>query len=129
MVIVRPEHGAQRLTRAALRASRRLGAELDIVVPEGRMDDDATRQRDLVRSLAVALGAHFLPVPEEDLADAVVSLAEQRGVTRPAMATPARRVLAGRLRGDLLSTLLGRLEGVDVLLIAEPRAARGREER
>ena len=36
MVVVRPEHGAQRLTRAAWRAARRLGAELDIVMPEGR---------------------------------------------------------------------------------------------
>ena len=41
MVIVRPELGAQRLTRAAWRAARRLGAELDIVMPEGRLDDDA----------------------------------------------------------------------------------------
>ena len=36
MVVVRPEVGAQRLTRAAWRAARRLGAELDIVMPEGR---------------------------------------------------------------------------------------------
>ncbi len=129
LVVVRPEHGAQRLTRAAWRAARRLGAELDIVMPEGRVDDDAARQRDLVRSLAVTLGAHFIPVAEEDLADAVVSMAEQRGVTRLAMATPPKRNLAGRLRGDLLSTLLDRLEGVDILLLADRRAARPREER
>ncbi|HSI30482.1 MAG TPA: sensor histidine kinase KdpD [Miltoncostaeaceae bacterium] len=129
MVIVRPELGAQRLTRAAWRAARRLGAELDVVMPEGRLDDDAARQRDLVRSLAVTLGAHFLPVAEEDLTDAVVSMAEQRGVTRLAMATPPRRGLPGRLRGDLLSTLLDRLEGIDILLLADRRAARPREER
>jgi two-component system, OmpR family, sensor histidine kinase KdpD len=79
MAIVRPELGAQRLTRAAWRAARRLGAELDVVVPEGRIDDEATRQRDLVRSLAVTLGAHFITVPEEDLTDALVSLVEERG--------------------------------------------------
>ena len=120
---MRPELGAQRLTRAAWRAARRLGAELDIVMPEGRLDDEAARQRDLVRSLAVTLGAHFIPVPQEDLADAVVSLAEERGVTRLAMATP-RAARAGRrgCAGDLLSTLLERLEGVDVLLIADRRA-------
>jgi two-component system sensor histidine kinase KdpD len=129
MVIVRPELGAQRLTRAAWRAARRLGAELDIVLPEGRMDDDAERQRDLVRSLAVTLGAHFIPVAEEDLSDAVVSMADQRGVTRLAMATPRRHGLAGRLRGDLLSTLLERLEGVDFLLIADRRAVLVEEER
>ena len=74
-------------------------------------------------------GAHFLPVAEEDLADAVVSMAEQRGVTRLAMATPPRRGLPGRLRGDLLFTLLDRLEGIDILLLADRRAARPREER
>ena len=129
MAIVRPELGAQRLTRAAWRAARRLGAEFDIVVPEGRMDDEAIRQRDLVRSLAVTLGAHFIPVPEEDLADAVVSLVEERGVTRLAMAMPSRGGLASRLRGDLLSTLVERLEGVDVLLIADRRTARREEGR
>ncbi len=129
LVVVRPELGAQRLTRAAWRAARRLGAELDIVMPEGRDDEEASRQRDLVKSLAVTLGAHFLQVPEEDLSDAVVSLAEERGVTRLAMARPGRRGLASRLRGDLLTTLLERLEGVDVLLIADRRTARREEER
>lgn len=129
MAIVRPELGAQRLTRIAWRAARRLGAELDVVVPEGRMGDEATRQRDLVRSLAVTLGAHFIPVPEEDLVDAIVSLVEERGVTRLAMATPSRTGLASRLRGDLLANLLERLEGVDVLLIANRRSARPQEER
>jgi two-component system sensor histidine kinase KdpD len=128
MVIVRPELGAQRLTRGAWRASRRLGAELDIVVPEGRRSEEAERQRELVRSLAVTLGAHFIPVPEEDLAEAVVSLVEERGVTRLAMATPSRHGLASRLRGDLLTTLLERLEGVDLLLLADRRTARPREE-
>jgi two-component system sensor histidine kinase KdpD len=129
MVVVRPQLGAQRLTRAAWRAARRLGAELDIVMPEGRDDEEAARQRELVRSLAVTLGAHFLQVPGEDLADAVVSLAEHRGITRLAMARPSRSGLASRLRGDLLTTLLERLDGVDMLLIADRRAARREEER
>jgi hypothetical protein len=50
-------------------------------------------------------------------------------VTRLAMATPSPRGLGSRLRGDLLSHLLERLEGVDVLLIANRRAARLEEER
>lgn len=58
---------------------------------------------------------------------AVVSLVEERAVTRVAMPTPSRRGLAVRLRGDLLSQL-ERLEGVDVLLIANRRVARLEEE-
>jgi two-component system sensor histidine kinase KdpD len=119
MVVARPERGAQRLVRTAWRAARRLGAELDVVCIEGRMNEDAERQRDLLRGLAVTLGAHFLALPDEELADAIAALVRERGVTRLAMSTPRARGMVGRLRGDLLYALLERLEGVDVLLIAD----------
>ena len=126
MVIARPELGAQRLVRAAWRAARRLGAELDVVCPEGRLDDEAVRQRDLLRDLSVTLGAHFLPVVDDALADTVIRLAGERGVTRLAMSAPRGRGLVGRFRGDLLNTLLERLEGVDILLLAHRRGSRDR---
>lgn len=128
LVVARPELGAQRLVRAAWRAARRLGAELDVVCPEGRLDEEAIRQRDLLRSLSVTLGAHFLPVAEEELADTVVGMARERAVTRLAMAAPRGRGLVGRLKGDLLNTLLDRLEGVDFLLLAQRRVTRDRPE-
>ena len=128
LVIARPELGAQRLVRAAWRAARRLGAELDVVCPEGRLDAEAIRQRDLLRSLSVTLGAHFLPVTEDELAEAVIAMTAERGVTRLAMTAPRGRGLMGRLRGDLLDTLLERLEGVDILLLAQRRVARDRPE-
>ena len=123
MVVARPERGAQRLVRTAWRAARRLGAELDVVCVEGRMSEEAERQRDLLRGLAVTLGAHFLALPDEELPDAIAALVRERGVTRLAMSTPRAQGMMGRLRGDLLYALLERLEGVDVLLIADrPRA-------
>jgi two-component system sensor histidine kinase KdpD len=128
MVVVRPEAGAQRLVRAAWRAARRLGADLDIVCGDGRLDEEQARQRDLVRGLAVTLGAHFLLVDEGELADAIVRMVEERGVTRLAMAAPKERGRLSRMRGDLLATLLERLEGVDVLLIAGRRTAPRRGE-
>ncbi len=79
----RPAPGAQRLVRNAWRAARRLGAELDVVCPEGRLDDDAARQRDLMRELTVTLGAHFIPVAGEALAETVVALARERGRDPP----------------------------------------------
>jgi two-component system, OmpR family, sensor histidine kinase KdpD len=124
MVVTRPERGAQRLVRTAWRAARRLGADLDVVCIEGRMNEEAERQRDLVRGLAVTLGAHFLALPDEELAEAIAALVRERGVTRLAMSTPRVRGVMGRLRGDLLYALLERLEGVDMLLIADrPRAS------
>jgi two-component system sensor histidine kinase KdpD len=119
MVVAHPRRGAQRLVRAAWRAARRLGAELDVVCPEGRLDREGARQREELRRLAVALGAHFHPVPEGELADRVVALAAGRGVTRLAMAAPAGRGPLRRARGGLLDALLARLEGVDVLLLAD----------
>jgi K+-sensing histidine kinase KdpD len=114
--------------RTAWRAARRLGGDLDVVCPEGRMNEDARLQRDLLRGLAVTLGAHFLAIPDEELAETVARLAEERGVTRVAMAAPRGRGLGTRLRGDLLSGLLERLEGVDFLLIGDrPTSRRGKE--
>lgn len=45
------------------------------------------------------------------------------------MAAPRGRGLVGRLRGDLLTGLLERLDGVDFLLIGERRRTRDEEER
>jgi two-component system sensor histidine kinase KdpD len=129
LAVAWPVRGSQRLVRAAWRAARRLGAELDVVCPEGRLDEEGARQRDLMRGLAVTLGAHFHLVPSEDLADAVIQLIDERGITRVAMATPARRGLVRRLRGDLLDTVLERTDGVDVLLLADRRPEPDREER
>ncbi|MGD9694567.1 MAG: histidine kinase [Thermoleophilia bacterium] len=125
MVIARPRPGAQRLIRMAWRTARRLGAELDVICPEGRLDEEGVRQRDLARGLAVTLGAHFTLVHEAELADTVIGMVAERGVTRLAMAVPHRGGVLGRMRGDLLSALLERLEGVDILLIADRRRATG----
>lgn len=119
MVIADPRLGAQRLVRAAWRAARRLGAELDVICPEGRLDAEGARQRELLRRLAVTLGAHFHPVPDAELADRVVALAAERGVTHLAMAAPPGRGPLRRARGGLLDTLLSRLEGTDLLLLAD----------
>ncbi len=129
MVVARPEVGAQRLVRAAWRAARRLGAELDVVCPEpAARDAEGVRQRALLRDLAVTLGAHFHPVPGEELAATVVQQVAERGITRLAMAAPRRRGLVARARGDLLSHVLEHTAGVDVLLIAErPAPPAGRE--
>lgn len=128
MVVARPERGAQRLVRAAWRAARRLGAELDVLCPENGLDEEAERQRELLRGLAVDLGAHFVSVSERELAESVLRLVQERGITRLAMPLPRKGGLLSRMRGDLLSALLERLEGVDVLLIADRRAAPARRD-
>jgi two-component system sensor histidine kinase KdpD len=125
MVVAPPRPGSQRLVRHAWRAARRLGADLDVVCPEGRLDDDGVRQRDLMRELTATLGAHFIPVEGDAPAATVVALARERGVTRVAMAAPRPRGPLTRLRGDLLSAVLNGLEAVDVLLVADRPESEG----
>ena len=127
MVLVRPERGAQRLVRGGWRAARRLGAELDVVSPEGRLDEAAEHQLKLIKDLAVTLGAHFLSVPAENLAGDIARLAEDRGITRLVMAAPKGRGLMARMRGDLLSGLLEQLDGVDIFLLADREESRNKE--
>jgi two-component system sensor histidine kinase KdpD len=119
MVLVWPRRGAQRVVRRGWRAARRLGAELDVACPEARLDDEGRRQRDLVRDLCTTLGAHHWALQGEDLVLEVESLVRDRGVTRLVMPAPRPRGALSRLRGDLLTRLLERLEGVDIFLIAE----------
>jgi two-component system sensor histidine kinase KdpD len=121
MVLARPERGGQRLVRRGWRTARRLGAELDVVCLDCRVDEEGERQRELLHSLAVTLGAHFVSLSEDDLTGEIVRLAQERGVTRLVMSTPRRRGVLGRFRGDLLTELIDRLEGVDVFLMADRR--------
>jgi len=119
MVLARPERGAQRLLRGGWRAARRLGGELDVVCPEGRLDEEGERQLRLLKDLAVNLGAHIISVPADDLVNEVVRLADERGVTRVVMSAPRGRGLMARMRGDLLTNLLEHLDGVDIFLLAD----------
>ncbi len=127
MVLVRPERGAQRLVRGGWRAARRLGGELDVLVVEGRLDEEGRRQAALLKDLAVTLGAHFLSIPDDDVAGEVVRLAGDRGVTRLVMGAPRGRGLMARMRGDLLTSLLERLQDVDIFLFADREESRAKE--
>jgi two-component system, OmpR family, sensor histidine kinase KdpD len=127
LVLARPERGAQRLVRGGWRAARRLGGELDVVCPEGHLDDEGRRQLGLIKDLAVNLGAHFLTVPADDVAAEVARLVADRGVTRLVMSAPRGRGLMARMRGDLLSSLLERLEDVDIFLFADREESRTKE--
>jgi two-component system sensor histidine kinase KdpD len=122
MVLAEPVRGAQRLVRRAWRTARRLGGDLDVValVPR-RAGDDTGLQRELLRDLAVNLGAHHAEVEAggpEDLAEVIALMARERGVTRLVMMAPRPGGVLTRLRRDLLGALLERLDGVDVMLVA-----------
>ena len=123
---VRPERGAQRLVRGGWRTARRLGAELDVVSPEGRLDEAAgTAQAH--RGARRDPGAHFIGVPAENLAGG--PRAARRGPRSHASGhgRPEREGTNGPDAGDLLSSLLEQLEDVDIFLLADREESRNKE--
>jgi two-component system, OmpR family, sensor histidine kinase KdpD len=122
LALVEPYPGAQRLVRRAWRSAQRLGAELDLLwVRDPGRGLSAEQERSLAAlgQLASVLGARLLEQESDDLAAAVVEVAERRGTTYILLgrSRPARGL--GRLRLPLPQRLMELLPGVDVRIVAD----------
>jgi two-component system sensor histidine kinase KdpD len=125
LALVEPYPGAQRLVRRAWRSAQRLGAQLDLlwVSPPGREEAGYGPERDrhvaALRHLASVLGAHLIVEPGDDVADTVARVARERGSTYILLgrSRPARGL--ARLRTPLPQSILERLPGVDVRIVAD----------
>jgi len=120
LVTLRPR--SQRVVRRAWRSSQRLGAELDLLVVRragGEPDGQEREQLEALRRLAAVLGAHLLIEEADDVADAAVRVARDRGTTYLLMGTPSARHGLGRLREPLHDRLLRALPGVDLRIVAD----------
>ncbi len=130
LALVRPEPAGQRVVRRAWRSSQRLGAELDLlcVRTPGAGTSEADRiALESLRRLASVLGAHLLVEEGDDVADVAVRVARERGTTYVLMGMPRTPRGLGRLAEVLPMTLLRRLPGVDLRVVAD-RTARAEEE-
>lgn len=120
LVTLRPR--SQRVVRRAWRAAQRLGAELDLLVvrrPESEPQGEEREQLEALRRLASVLGAHLVVEEADDIADAAVRVARERGTTYLLMGTPSPRHGFGRLREPLHDRLLRALPGVDLRIVAD----------
>jgi two-component system sensor histidine kinase KdpD len=122
LALVEPYPGAQRLVRRAWRSAQRLGAQVDLlwVSPPGHKPDaEQERQLGALRQLASVLGATFLVEEGDHVADAVARVAHGRGSTYILLgrSRPARGL--ARLRTPLPQSLMERLPGVDVRIVAD----------
>jgi two-component system sensor histidine kinase KdpD len=125
LALVEPYPGAQRLVRRAWRSAQRLGAQLDLlwVAPPGHGESghgaEAERQLQALRQLASILGANLLVEPGDAVADTVARVARERGTTYILLgrSRPARGL--ARLRTPLPQSLMERLPGVDVRIVAD----------
>jgi two-component system sensor histidine kinase KdpD len=131
LALVTPQPRSQRIVRRAWRSAKRLGGELDLLyvsVPERTPGPDERGQIEALRRLASVLGAHLLIEPGDDLVEAVVRVARERGTTYVLMGPPRQRGALGRvLRPGLVDRLVRELPGVDVRIVAD-RAQRPKED-
>ncbi|CAA9531608.1 MAG: Osmosensitive K+ channel histidine kinase KdpD [uncultured Solirubrobacteraceae bacterium] len=117
---------SERVVRRAWRSSQRLGAALDIlVVRDPRSEPSASEREQLenLRRIASALGALLLVEPGDDLVDAVVRVARQRGTTYILMGAPSGRAGFLGTRRPAAIRLMHALPGVDVRLVAQRSAS------
>jgi two-component system sensor histidine kinase KdpD len=131
LALVTPTPRSQRVLRRAWRSAQRLGAELDVLVvrPPGRAASAQEREQlEALRRLASVLGAHLLIEEGDDVAEAAIRVARDRGTTYLLMGAPKPRNAWRRLTQPALPyRLLRGLPGVDLRLVAD-RALRRAEE-
>jgi two-component system sensor histidine kinase KdpD len=117
---------SERVVRRAWRSSQRLGAELDILVvrdPSAQPSAAEREQLESLRRIAAVLGAHLVVEQSDDLVDAVVRVARQRGTTYILMGAPTARRGLGRLAEPVAVRLVRALPDIDVRLVAERSAS------
>jgi two-component system sensor histidine kinase KdpD len=117
---------SERVVRRAWRSSQRLGAELDILVVRDPGAEPSAAEREQLESLrriAAALGARLVVEQSDDLVDAVVQVARERGTTYVFLGAPSSRRGLGRLSEPVAVRLTRALPGVDVRLVARGGAS------
>lgn len=122
LALVKPEPGAQRLTRRAWRSAQRLGAPLDLlwVQPPGRApDDEQARQLTALRELASLLGATLLTEESDDVALGAARVAAERGSTYILIGASDPAQGMRRLATPLPQRLIELVPGADVRIVAD----------
>jgi two-component system sensor histidine kinase KdpD len=130
LALIEPHPDAQRLVRRAWRSAQRLGAELDLLwvrKPGEALTAEQERSLSALRQLASVLGARMLEEESDELAGAVVDVAERRGTTYILVghSRPARGL--ARMRLPLPQRLMELLPGVDVRIVADRAMRPGAE--
>lgn len=126
LALVRLEPAGQRVVRRAWRSAQRLGAELDLLCvrsPGAEASETDRIALEALRRLASVLGVQLL-VEEGD--DVAVRIARERGTTYILMGTPRPRRGLRRAGEELPMTLIRRLPGVDVRIVADRTQREGK---
>jgi two-component system sensor histidine kinase KdpD len=126
------EPQSERVVRRAWRTAQRLDAELDVLVvrPPGRPPSEGDRTRlEALRRVTSMLGVRLRVEEGEDVAEVVIRVARELGITYILMGAPsqrrgAARLLSGGAERSLLTRLLRGLPGVDIRIVTDPTLRR-----
>ncbi len=126
------------MTRLLLRKASRIAGQLNtdwycvhVQVSAERADRiEAGLQRQLVENiqLAQSMGAEFVKLESDDVAEALARFAEERGITLVIVGQSRRGRLHRLLRGSVIERLIAGRRGLDVLVVSlddGPKARNG----
>lgn len=133
MVAVGPSPTSARLIRSTRRMATELRAPWIAVAverpSEGAMSEAARSNLDANLRLAESLGAEIVSVHRESVADAIVDVAKDRGVTRLVVGKTSEPRWKQLLRLSIVDRVVRRSGDIDVLVIrGEPEAPEPRRE-
>jgi two-component system, OmpR family, sensor histidine kinase KdpD len=116
-----------RLIHAGARLARRSDGELYVLAVEpedGRISEETAAVLDEAERLTASLGGSFLRRRASDPADEIVREAAAQAVTQLVVGESGRSGVRGLVGRSPLESVLRRLRGVDVLVVASPRERR-----
>ncbi len=122
LALITPEPRSQRVVRRAWRSAQRLGADLDLLWVRSSDREPSAEEREsteALRRLASVLGARLLIEEGDDVAEAAVRVAKDRGATYILLGVQRPRSGLARLGEPLAMRLVRRLPGVDVRIVAD----------
>jgi two-component system sensor histidine kinase KdpD len=121
LVCVRPNPESDRLLRAARRMAARLKAEWIVAYVESPSQPALTQseRHDLAGTVKLAeeLGAETTALSGESVAEALLSFARRRNVSRIVVGKPLQSRWHDRLRGSLLDEIVRGSGGIEVMVI------------
>ena len=126
LALAKLDPSSERVVRRAWRSSQRLSADLDILVVRDPGCDPTAAEREQLenlRRIASVLGAQLLVEEGDDLAEAAIRVARERGTTYVLMGAPSHRRGLSRLAEPVPQRIVRALPEVDVRLVAERSAS------
>jgi len=121
LVAIGPDEQGERLVRAGKRMATALHADWIVVYVETpdllRLSEEKRNERIALLRLAESLGAEAVTLGGASAGEEIANYARERNVTRIVIGRPRRPLWRRLLRASTYGELIGRTEGMDVMVV------------